>query len=841
MYKIYVGDTLVYDTTNKDMYPVGSPSLKLAINDAGSLDFTLYPGHPFYNNAKTAIHSSVRVLRDNEEIFYGRLLTYQKTFTGELQLYAEGAGTFFLDSEMPKASYNETVSAFLNRCVTAHNSQVENWKKFTVRTVRSDIASTQGKFDISGWTQTKSVLESQLLSQYGGFFIISSDGNGGHYIDYLAVGSLVNNELIKIGENVINKDDKMSGENIFTALRPIGSNDTVNLNNTSQSSVQISNCTLTGGVLYLNDLINKYGKIVHTETFSGIDNATALLREAEQFITKRRTNLPSVCDVNFVDFHYLNPDLPYLFLGNRFTNIEGFSGTAMTATDLTLDLEDPANDELTLKNDEEMENDNPSSKGRNASSISSKSRSGRGGLSGLGGKTYKYITESENQLTLNTKEIMIAAEERLQLSSKVTYLTGHNLYLLATQTDPQDPAKIQIGVYNKLNDGTSGSNALFTFDNVSIKSSDVSGKRKFGTTEVDEITGSQFWANRNSIVALNGKMYVGRDGKVHVISGSGMMADRGQASYGLYDENNLTAGILISKINDQSTAKIKADNIELDGEVIVGTVDGRKALKAGVAKFESVWCGDILTDEVNTDELWCEMAQIDLLTIGNHQRNVGDAVYDLRIVAPSSGSNTYTLQKKAIDGNSWEDVGNFSRATTLSGVWSGRNFTVTASPQGETTTGIVYNGLVPSGSVGKSGKNVYRDYIVYSDDGENNADQEIMRHRVTISASSVYDDGHTDGYSEGSPASATIGSKITGTTYNLSVKRADGTTVGKTVNASGPYNDGKAAATVTYTISDAASLPSGETATSVKTGYLKKVEIKKNGTLYDTIYFKGVT
>ena len=52
MYQVYAGSTLLYDSSNKDTYPVTDISLKLAMNDAGSLDFTLIPGHPAYDTAR---------------------------------------------------------------------------------------------------------------------------------------------------------------------------------------------------------------------------------------------------------------------------------------------------------------------------------------------------------------------------------------------------------------------------------------------------------------------------------------------------------------------------------------------------------------------------------------------------------------------------------------------------------------------------------------------------------------------------------------------------------------------------------------------------------------------
>ena len=61
--------------------------------------------------------------------------------------------------------------------------------------------------------------------------------------------------------------------------------------------------------------------------------------------------------------------------------------------------------------------------------------------------------------------------------------------------------------------------------------------------------------------------------------------------------------------------------------------------------------------------------------------NISNPVMETRVSAPVN--NVYTLQHKTADGT-WHDAGTFSRATTLSGAWSGATFTVTASPQGDT-------------------------------------------------------------------------------------------------------------------------------------------------------------
>lgn len=120
--------------------------------------------------------------------------------------------------------------------------------------------------------------------------------------------------------------------------------------------------------------------------------------------------------------------------------------------------------------------------------------------------------------------------------------------------------------------------------------------------------------------------------------------------------------------------------------------------------------------------------------------------------AASWSNGAATIPIKATIGTSQTvyDTGkNVSIALTFSGSWSGRNYTA-VTKHGTTTVGssvgIVYDGLVASGSISKSGKNVSRDFIVYSDDGEGNADAIIMTQTATISASSVYNDGWSAAY-----------------------------------------------------------------------------------------------
>ena len=128
------------------------------------------------------------------------------------------------------------------------------------------------------------------------------------------------------------------------------------------------------------------------------------------------------------------------------------------------------------------------------------------------------------------------------------------------------------------------------------------------------------------------------------------------------------------------------------------------------------------------------------------ERGLEESLYDIQLVPPESGSNTYTLQKKKITSNLWEDVGTFSRATTLRGAWSSGTYTVSASPQGNSiNTTLQYLTKTAPGSstpseITRSGKSVtQRHYMMYGPDEDHLSDTGFSQ-PITIDASSVYSD-----------------------------------------------------------------------------------------------------
>lgn len=498
IYTITANGETVYDSRNALAYPVRDPGCDLGINDAGTMEFTVIPGHPFYNQL-TKMRTFITAYRDDREIFYGRILSTSKDINGLLVVTCEGALTFFLDSDVPPGTYNETVSAFLSRCIASHNAIVEEEKRFTLGTVTTERAVNAGtvRFELNDYTQTKSVLDNMLSSRYGGHFRVRPNPNGPHFLDYIESYDRVNTQPIKIAENVVDRTDDISGETMFTILRPIG-DDGLTLESLIQSNVSIPGVVISGTTLRITDLIEKYGNILRTETFSDATDKAKLLSRAEDYITRHGSGPSSSCKIGFVDWSHLNPDVMDVRIGDTFTAIEGFADQVMTVSEQHLEFSNPGDDSITLKNPAELamelSPDGPSS---------ASGAAGAGGLSSMTNnqannseaisKLYKYIQEGEKLLQLHTDDIQITSEKTLQLSTAIANITAGQMYLIAEEMpDPDNPGQmlpgeIQLVAREVTADGDIRTTLTVSLGNVSVTNGDftVSGYMKAQDIEAE--------------------------------------------------------------------------------------------------------------------------------------------------------------------------------------------------------------------------------------------------------------------------------------------------------------------------------------------------------------------
>jgi len=143
--------------------------------------------------------------------------------------------------------------------------------------------------------------------------------------------------------------------------------------------------------------------------------------------------------------------------------------------------------------------------------------------------------------------------------------------------------------------------------------------------------------------------------------------------------------IAMNNSTGETEAKIDADH------VYIGNTKSSTVI-AGKCSLSDVTASYISSQLLNAGHITVNGMTVvgDLyVSTGQHSQNVTAAIWDLNI---AQSGDTYTLQRKRMSDSAWVDVGTFSRATTLSGAWSGGTLTVSASPQGDTFTVDLFTG-----------------------------------------------------------------------------------------------------------------------------------------------------
>ena len=225
---------------------------------------------------------------------------------------------------------------------------------------------------------------------------------------------------------------------------------------------------------------------------------------------------------------------------------------------------------------------------------------------------------------------------------------------------------------------------------------------------------------------------------------------------------------IVAAINEgASSVVISADHINLNGYVKATDI---------TADFISAKIAAI--SRVNMQTMHANYVYADTnLYLPNGLSVYATGVRTVSLSGPTN--NVYTLKQTTFNGTE-TTIGTFSRATTLSGAWSGSTYTVTASPQGNTQSATIYmyasgNGATnftvgASHTSASSTRSVASQYIyltqsvsakkVYARWGSNTGTA-----YGSIDISDTYNDGEVNGYSDGYDAGYSDGARDASSSY----------------------------------------------------------------------------
>lgn len=291
------------------------PHVKVEMGKAGSCEFTILPTHTLYDKLKRMV-TFITVEEIDPDInhdivlFKGRIVELETDLYGQKKVTCEGDLAYLGDSYTPPLASKNTVVAvprYFEEIITQHNGQVEAAKQFTVGDT-SAFSGVEDKFSESSYQNSSRALE-DLIEYHGGYLRTRHNG-GTTYLDYVKDTATPGRAVprVEFAKNLVDFTEKVSAEDIFTVLIPLGDK-TDTGEGTYANSVPL---TLTPPKLNVDDVIqganaiSTFGYILRAETFSGVKDAVTLRQRAEAYIRANYNALPEEFTVKAIDLRYLD-------------------------------------------------------------------------------------------------------------------------------------------------------------------------------------------------------------------------------------------------------------------------------------------------------------------------------------------------------------------------------------------------------------------------------------------------------------------------------------------------------------------------------------------------------
>lgn len=238
MYSIYAGDELLYS----DVYPletrkVTSPTLKMGVDEAGSLEFTVSEVNKCYTKLlrmKTII--TVKKLNPmthaEEPIWDGRILREDRDFYNNKKLYIEGALAFLNDSTQPIKEYkNKSLAELMgdgtdiNRTkgiLWEHNNTIKDPSRYIYWGGKADTFNPPDlEYWSTGYEYTLDAVRS-LAEYLEGHFIVRKDPiDGKNKLYFFKDEYQMAKQSIVFGKNLMDYTENYDLSKLATVLLPL--------------------------------------------------------------------------------------------------------------------------------------------------------------------------------------------------------------------------------------------------------------------------------------------------------------------------------------------------------------------------------------------------------------------------------------------------------------------------------------------------------------------------------------------------------------------------------------------------------------------------------------------
>lgn len=268
---------------------VTGAKLNLALNDAGSLEFTVPPTNALHEMLFER-QTKVQVQKNDKEYWYGYVLDTEENSRKELKVYCVGELSYLNDTIQPQAKYQhqtplQLFTAYLNQ----HNAQSD--EQFVVGQVTVEDPNDD-VYRFTNLESTLTALREDLCESLQGYLRIRRV-NGIRYLDLVKISDYgpQAEQPIQFGYNLLDYTCNVTASDIATACRPKGARLETQAIEGLDSYVDIT--SVNGGVDFVQDstAVANFGMIKKVVSWDNVNDPQILKDKAIAWLSENQYSM----------------------------------------------------------------------------------------------------------------------------------------------------------------------------------------------------------------------------------------------------------------------------------------------------------------------------------------------------------------------------------------------------------------------------------------------------------------------------------------------------------------------------------------------------------------------
>ena len=277
MYTVYSNTTCLMDPSIPLL--LIDPVLDLALNEAGSFSFSVPVSHPAYQNISHQMR--VTVSKDDETIFYGRVIDIQTDFAGNKAVKAEGELAYLSDTiQRPAEYHDQSVRGFIQTLLNSHNAQSS--EKFELGAVNITDPN-DSLYRYTNYEDTLFCLLDKVVDRLGGIIQIRHEGDK-RILDILSDYPRSCTQQILFRENLMDYVCSSDSVDLATVVIPLGATIENRSIEALEERVSIASVNDNKDYLEASSAISKYGRICKVVTFDDVHTPSLLKTKGQEWL-----------------------------------------------------------------------------------------------------------------------------------------------------------------------------------------------------------------------------------------------------------------------------------------------------------------------------------------------------------------------------------------------------------------------------------------------------------------------------------------------------------------------------------------------------------------------------